>query len=1030
WTGEGLQIEEFTAPDVSASGFIAVALDGAPAIGNVDLDVAVRQYDLMRVASLLPPAVQEQARLRGLVSFNGDVSGTLENPQVVGTAQLDNLALNELDFNSSLQGVVDFSLAQGGVVDLQGDGDRIFARLDDRYVPTEFVIRNGGEGIADDEAFTIAGQTQGDILTAEARNFRLSELQYNPLPDQDIGQVRGVVNANIQANIADLSNPSIRSSVAIAQPALGYIEADQFTGELSYINGNVMLADGLLILGESRYLLNARANVLDPAIPYQADLVVEEGQVQDVLTALQIFSFDDVGRGIESPQYEGSDAIPTTPVGLSPNASLLNQLIYISALATQRQVAIAQKEDAPIPPLEELEGSFEGTIAASGSVQSGFLVDFDIEGNDWEWGRFDQPNTFVVTGRATPQQVTIKPFRFESGETLVAFDGQVGLTQASRTDGTLEVANVPADLVQEFVALPVDIEGDIQSTVDLAGSLDNPELDGTIILANAELNNTPLEQAEVDFRYDEARLVANGGVFITGQEGLTIEANIPYALPFMSVQPDSDRIAVDLDVSDDGLAFLSILSDGQAVWEGGEGDVDLQVTGTLEQPLIQGRATFEDGIITSPFLEDPVTAITGTANFDLDRVTIDQLTAQFDDGQIAVEGTLPIFTAAAQDPDNALVLSFTETPIRLQNLLSADVNGNVTVTGAVLSPVIGGTVNVADGRAFALNFLRRRGNGAPETVPVSNEPDATVETASDENTSPTVGTTSETASNPFLDRVRFDDLRIFLSDSLQIVGRPIFDLSAEGDLVVNGTFDDIRPDGTIQLTDGWINIISTQFRLSDDAPNTATFTPDDGLDPYLDLQLVAQVRETSRVPIAPSSPFSGSEVIDQTAVPTFGGLETVDVFATVDGRASQLSDNLELTSDPTRSENQIVALLGGRTLDAFQSGDIAGGVAAFAGSGFLAGFGNDIADALGISEFRIFPTTGDIGGESRLPLTVGVEVGFDITQDFSISVLEILDGNTSPQFNFRYELTDRIRLRASTDLDEDNRAIIEFRDSF
>jgi translocation and assembly module TamB len=1004
WIGNGLQVDEFTAPGIAANGFVAVSLDGAPAIGDLDFDVSVRQYDLSRVAFLLPSAVQQQAQIGGLVSFNGNLNGTLENPRVAGTAQLDNLAVNALAFESQLRGDVQFSLAEGGRVDLEGDGDRIFAQIDDRFLPTQFEIRNRREGIPDAETFTIGGRTQGDILTAEIRNFRLSTLQFDPLPDQNIGQVRGVVNANIQANLADFSNPSVRTSVAIAQPALGYIAANQFTGELRYQDGEASLLNGELLVGDSTYRLDAQADLLDDALPYQANLVIEEGHVQDILTALQIFSLEDLQRGLVAPQYEGSAALTTTAVGVSPDTSLLNRLAYISALVKQRQVAIAQAEDALIPPLDELDGNFEGVISASGSVKSGFLVDFDIQGQDWAWGRLNEPNTFIASGRLTPTTLDLQPFRFESRDSLVSFDGQVGFTQQS---GTLQIANVPAELIQQFVALPFDLAGNIEATVDIGGRLDNPELDGTVTLADAELNDTSLEQVEVDFTYDEARLIADGGIFITGEEGMTIKGNIPYALPFMSVQPSSDKIAVDLDIRNEGLAFLAILSNGKVVWDGGTGNVDLQATGTLQQPLLQGSAEFEEGTISSPLLNSPISGITGIAEFNLDHIIVDQLNAQLDDGQVTLQGMLPIFNALAADSDNPLTLSFQKTPVRLEDFLSATLDGDVIITGAALAPVISGEISVANGRAFALNLARYTA-------------------ASD----PVIDAEAAVEPNPILDNVQIDELTIALSDSLTITGRPVFDLSAVGDLVINGTLADIQPEGTIQLTNGWVNVISTQFRLSQDSPNTATFSPENGLDPDVDLQLVARVRETNRVPVAPSSPFGGAEVADQTTIPTFGGLETVEIFATVDGPASQLSDNLTLSSDPTRSENQIIALLGGRTLDAIQSGDIAGGIAAFAGTGFLAGFGNDVADALGISEFRIFPTTGDVGGESRLPLTIGVEVGFDITRDFSVSVLEIVDGGSSPQFNFRYELTDEIRLRASTNLDNDSRAILEYRNSF
>ena len=1014
WTGNGIQIEEFTAPGIEANGFIAATVSDSPAIGDIDLNVAVRQYDLSRIEPLLPSSVQQQARLQGFATFIGQLSGSLTNPQVIGNAQLDTLAVNAFAFNSSLNGEVQFSLANGGMVDLEGGGDRIFVQVDDRFLPTNFLIRNSDGTSEDANAFIAEGRTQGDVLTAEIRNFRLSQLQFNPFPGQNIGIIRGVVNANIEANLADLSNPSVTSSVAIAQPAAGYIIAERFTGQLRYQNGRAELSQSELQFGNSSYQLSAQANVSDPDIPYQAELTITEGHVQDILTALQILDIDDLRRGLIAPQYQGASDLITQSAGLTTNASLLDQLDYINDLIAQREEAIAQEENSPIPSLDELDGNFEGTIAASGSLQSDFLVKFDLRGDDWAWGAFNAPNDFVASGTLTPQTLTVQPFRFESGEAFVTFDGQIGFAQQS---GTLAVRSIPIELIQEFVSLPVDVEGDIHANADIGGTLNNPEVIGDITLVDPLLNETSLEYVQMNFTYDEARLILDGGIFLTGRDGMTIAGNIPYALPFMTVQPESDQISADLDIQNEGLALLNIVSKGQALWEGGQGDIDLRATGTLTQPLIQGTASFQEGIISSPLLDEPLTGITGTANFNLDSVEVDDLTAQFGDGAITVHGILPLFNSLTVQLDNALTVSFNETNIGLQDLLRANIDGNVVITGAALAPVISGNLNVSNGRVLARNLIG---------VTQSNQSSA----SDNPNEANGFNDSRNAEANPIFETIQFDDFKISLRDSLQIAGRPFFELAAIGDLSVNGTFADIKPDGTIRLTNGWINIIATQFRLDQDAENTATFSPEQGLDPDINVQMVARVREVDRVPIAPSSPFATAEVVDQSATPTFGGLQTVEVFATVDGPASQLSENLELTSDPTRSENQIVALIGGQTIDAIQDGNIAVGVASYVGSGFLAGFSNDIANILGLSEFSIFPTTGDVGGESRLPLAIGVEAGFDITRDFSVSVLEVLDGGSQPQFNFRYQLTDQLRLRASTNLDEDSRAILEFRSSF
>jgi len=57
----------------------------------------------------------------------------------------------------------------------------------------------------------------------------------------------------------------------------------------------------------------------------------------------------------------------------------------------------------------------------------------------------------------------------------------------------------------------------------------------------------------------------------------------------------------------------------------------------------------------------------------------------------------------------------------------------------------------------------------------------------------------------------------------------------------------------------------------------------------------------------PDSPLSSE--INQPLSTELG--QTVRVQATVTGPASQLFDNLQLTSNPSRSESEIIALLGG-----------------------------------------------------------------------------------------------------------------------
>ena len=84
-----------------------------------------------------------------------------------------------------------------------------------------------------------------------------------------------------------------------------------------------------------------------------------------------------------------------------------------------------------------------------------------------------------------------------------------------------------------------------------------------------------------------------------------------------------------------------------------------------------------------------------------------------------------------------------------------------------------------------------------------------------------------------------------------------------------------------------------------------------------------------------------------------GTVQTVRIQAQAQGPASQLADNLELTSSPSRSKAEIVALLGGRFVDTLGRGDTTLGLVNLAGSVLLSNVQNIIGDALGVSEFRL-----------------------------------------------------------------------------
>jgi hypothetical protein len=122
----------------------------------------------------------------------------------------------------------------------------------------------------------------------------------------------------------------------------------------------------------------------------------------------------------------------------------------------------------------------------------------------------------------------------------------------------------------------------------------------------------------------------------------------------------------------------------------------------------------------------------------------------------------------------------------------------------------------------------------------------------------------------------------------------VLNFGVSGEVEVNGLADPalIRPSGVVNFERGDVNLVATQVRLSREHPNRAVFVPEHGLDPTLDVSLVG-----------------------------------ADLRALVQGKASNWTDNLVVTSGSSRSGAASVqsvgagGTVGGKTVGGVGPGD-------------------------------------------------------------------------------------------------------------
>lgn len=325
---------------------------------------------------------------------------------------------------------------------------------------------------------------------------------------------------------------------------------------------------------------------------------------------------------------------------------------------------------------------------------------------------------------------------------------------------------------------------------------------------------------------------------------------------------DAGEVRVDADIKDGGMMLLTALSP-HANWLHGNADVMLQVRGTVEQPVVDGSASFHRATVSSPVLREPLANLGGTVHVNANRLCIISLESRVSrKGKLSVKGNLPLRTSEASLGDK-IDLKCEVLEVRAKNVLSGQVDSQLQVSGSILQPNISGKIKLSNGEAYlphdkgdgaasinkmASNRSRVASGGHNRFVaskyvsrfinlkPASLEAPLNEPRGQQGEVDKEMGQANR---KPDLD-IRLSDLKLVLGPDLRIVYPLILNFAVSGELELDGVAHPkgIKPKGILTFENGDINLVATQVRLKREHLNIAKFEPDYGLDPMLDLALV------------------------------------------------------------------------------------------------------------------------------------------------------------------------------------------------
>ncbi|XP_027356890.1 uncharacterized protein LOC113866209 [Abrus precatorius] len=464
--------------------------------------------------------------------------------------------------------------------------------------------------------------------------------------------------------------------------------------------------------------------------------------------------------------------------------------------------------------------------------------------------------------------------------------------------------------VHSLQQLFAPIRGNLHMEGDLGGSLAKPECDVQIRLLDGAIGGIDLERAEVVasltstsrflFNAKFEPLTQNGHVLILGtipvtlsqsnmlqqdveldesratwvpdwvnkKRGITDDARdkrvvrhgnkggwntqLAESLKGLNWQIlDLKEVTVDLDIKDGGMMLVTALSP-YADWLHGKADIMLKVRGTVDQPVLNGYASFHRASISSPVFQKPLTNFSGSVHMKSNRLSITSLESRLDrKGKLLVKGNLPLRTKEAALSDK-IELKCEGLEVRAKDILSGRVDSHVQIAGSILQPNISGNIKLSHGEVclphdrggaasnrfhgetFASKYISPYFSSEPSSLTTKiSQSSSSVEKGMEEvQITPNIG-------------IYLSDLKLELGPELKIVYPLILNFAVSGELELNGLAHPkgIKPRGVLAFENGEVDLVATQVRLKREHLNIAKFEPEYGLDPMLDLTLVGSERQ-------------------------------------------------------------------------------------------------------------------------------------------------------------------------------------------
>lgn len=448
-----------------------------------------------------------------------------------------------------------------------------------------------------------------------------------------------------------------------------------------------------------------------------------------------------------------------------------------------------------------LNGNFDGQANLSGTYENPHV---DLKGSMAEGKLKDYPlNNIEIDAQLENSVAKINRFYGEQGEGKVAAIGSVDLN-GGKLDGRISASNMDVNLLTHLCDLNININGVMNTDIQMAGTLNSPTADVTI---SVQGDGSQFDTAYLMANLKDDIIYINQATVMKGECALKADGSIPLAALDMSKRDESslgDSMNLKVYLENTDLDILPSLTP-YVEWSMGNVQGNLNITGTVANPDFRGNISTKDSAIKFAFIDSPLQNINMDIDFNRNLMTVKQFNGVMGSGSYNLVGTANISSSGLTNYNFSLDLNHLDV---VSNYYTGPLNGSIQLNETAL-------------------FGGRR--MVPKLTANIDFNDITV-------SMPPLPETSD-APLPLMAL----DINVNVGDNVHAYDPLLYDLYIEGAFSIKGTTRHPDSSGSLHARNGTINVLKTIFKINE---GNVTFNQVDSFFPSVDFLATTRLDRT------------------------------------------------------------------------------------------------------------------------------------------------------------------------------------------